>query len=207
VGGTLMALARWAKEPAFYRDRGIVQGSVLDIGPGDDPLCRYAAMFPQAERWTCLDHVVQQEQYGADWVLGDATTGALEMQPRQFHTVYSSHSLEHVVDPQKALRAWWALVRPGGHLVVIVPSWVHYEREVWGPRFNRDHKTAWNLLLTGTNPSFMRGIVNEVAQLTGCILLRATTLDENWEPGERDQTWTHECECAFEVILQKPEES
>jgi SAM-dependent methyltransferase len=116
--------------------------------------------------------------------------------------VFSSHCIEHMVDPTRALKAWWDLVKPGGHLVVIAPSWGHYERKVWPPRFNTDHKTAWDLYLTGEVESFRRGLVNECGSLGGTII-RALTLDEHWRPGEFDQTSTHESESSFEVVVQK----
>ena len=203
MGGTSMAIRRWAKEPWFYRDRVFHRGTVLDIGPGFDPLAGFYPMFPLIERWTVLDHQIQPQTEMCEQITGDATEGAEALQPRQFDSVFSSHCIEHMVDPSRSLRAWWDLVKPGGHLVVIAPSWVHYEREIWPPTKNTDHKTAWVLHMTSEFPHpFVRGLVNECGKLGGTIL-RATTLDENWKPGEFDQTSDHSCECGLEVVVQK----
>jgi hypothetical protein len=43
-------------------------------------------------------------------------------------------------DPEAALRQWWALVRPGGYLVVVVPHEDLYEQGMWPSAFNSDHK-------------------------------------------------------------------
>jgi SAM-dependent methyltransferase len=202
VGGTTMAIRRWAKEPWFYRDRVFPRGTVLDIGPGWDPLAGYCQMFPLVERWTVLDQVIQPQAEMCERIEGDAIGGAEDLHPRQFDAVFASHCIEHMVDPARALRAWWNLVKPGGHLVVIAPSWVHYEREQWPPNKNTDHRSAWVLYLTGEGLPFIRGLVNECAALGGTIL-RALTLDEHWRAGERDQTSSHECESSFEVVVQK----
>jgi SAM-dependent methyltransferase len=208
-----MAVRRWAKEPWFYRDRVFPKGTVLDIGPGWDPLAAYYPMFPLIERWTVLDHEIQPQTEMCEQIRGDAIEGAERLAPRQFDTVFASHCIEHMPDPSRALRAWWNLVRPNGHLVVIAPSWVHYEREIWPPTKNRDHRTAWVLYLVDDNDKprvtggfcdyFMRGLVNEVTALPGGTILRALTLDEGWKPGLYDQTSSHESESAFEVVVRK----
>lgn len=205
MGGTSMAMQRWAKEPAFYRDRPIVQGDILDIGPGQDPLARFAPMFPQARHWVSLDHN-PMDGYSTERIEGDATEGAELLAPRQFDLVFSSHSLEHLDDPSGALRIWWRLVKPGGHLVVIVPSWVHYERCIWPPSKNQDHRTAWVLYLPPeARPlPFIRGLVNEVGNLGG-IILRTITLDAGFKHGEEDQTRDGSCESGIEIVAQKPE--
>lgn len=35
--------------------------------------------------------------------------------------VFSSHLIEHIEDYQAALREWWRVIKPGGHLVLYVP--------------------------------------------------------------------------------------
>lgn len=202
MGGTSMAMQRWAKEPAFYRDRPIVQGDILDIGPGQDPLARFAPMFPQARHWVSLDHN-PMDGYSTERIEGDATEGAELLAPRQFDLVFSSHCLEHLWDPSKALYLWWNLVKPGGHLVVIVPSWQHYERCIWPASKNADHKTAWVLYDGGRPMPFIRGLVNEVGKLPQANLLRALTLDAGFKYGEEDQTRDGSCESGLEVVVQR----
>jgi SAM-dependent methyltransferase len=58
-----------------------------------------------------------------------------------FDFVYSSHTLEHVADPFEALRNWYRAVKPGGHLILLVPDRDLYEKKLALPsRWNPDHK-------------------------------------------------------------------
>lgn len=103
----------------------IFTGRVLDIGCGDDPVVPHAQPFDRqhgnAER--ILDHLT----------------------PGQFDCVHSSHCLEHMADVPGALAQWWALVRPGGFLVLVVPHEDLYEQGVWPSLFNSDHKASFRL--------------------------------------------------------------
>lgn len=206
MGGTTLALPRWEAEPYFYRDR-IFRGRCLDIGPGHDPLARYAGRFPHLGPYDCVDHNIQNAQYGATWYEGSASD--LKTLPEgRYGCVYSSHCLEHVVEPSAALRAWWARVAPGGYLCVIVPSWLHYERLLWPPTKNTDHKTAW-ILAKRLGPSgipHIRGLVNEAQQLISGVILRALTLDAGFDPRTaEDQTADGTCESGLEIVVFKPD--
>lgn len=54
-------------------------------------------------------------------------------------SVFSSHLLEHMVDWQAALREWWRIVKPGGHLALYLPHANLYPR-CGQPGANPDHK-------------------------------------------------------------------
>lgn len=100
-------------------------GSVLDIGCGDDRVVPHARPF--------------------DRVHGDAGHILDHLGSEQFDCVHSSHCLEHMEDVRGALAQWWALVRPGGVLVLVVPHEDLYEQGVWPSLFNRDHKATFRL--------------------------------------------------------------
>lgn len=58
-----------------------------------------------------------------------------------FGTVYSSHCIEHIANPYLAIKNWFRIVRPGGHLIIFAPSRDHYEKRKELPsRWNPDHK-------------------------------------------------------------------
>ena len=195
MGGTAMAVPRWNRDPWLYRDRVFV-GSVLDVGGTGDPLGRYRAYFPNLTSVTVLDMATSSGQGVDAWITGDASqpTGT-------FDCVYSSHCLEHVNGPEATMQAWWDAVRPGGYLVVIVPSWHHYEREVWPPRFNTDHRTSWVMRLEPGDPSHHRGLLDLSPR--GGRIISARTLDAGFVPGPIDQTADHLCESGLELVVQK----
>ena len=105
-------------EQALFRGRG------LDIGCGPDPV------RPDAQPFDLLD--------------GDAND-ITRFVHEDFDYVYSSHCLEHMRDPRAALADWWTLVRPGGHLILVVPDEDLYEQGAFPSRFNADHKATFTI--------------------------------------------------------------
>lgn len=57
--------------------------------------------------------------------------------------VYSSHLLEHMEDPGKALKEWWRLAKMGGYMVLYLPHEDLYPK-VGEPGANHDHKHNLN---------------------------------------------------------------
>ena len=103
---------------------GVLQGEGIDIGCGADPVFPHVMPFDLAQ--------------------GDANE-ILRHVDRTFDFVYASHCLEHMRDPRAAIAQWWALVKPGGVLFVIVPDEDLYEQGFWPSRFNRDHKWTFTI--------------------------------------------------------------
>jgi len=66
--------------------------------------------------------------------------------------LYSSNCLEHLPDPEAALRNWLRVVRPGGHILFTVPDEDLYEQGVWPSRWNRDHKWSFTTDLGSPMP-------------------------------------------------------
>ena len=198
MGGTAMALPRWEREHWLYRNRVFV-GRVLDIGGTGDSLGRYRASLPEITHLTVLDHNTCSFEGLDNMILGDAST----LPNEQWDCVYSSHCLEHIDHPDRALAEWWDVVRPGGYLVTIVPSWYTYEREVWPPRFNTDHRTSWVMHWRLSQPVHSEAALDLHLALPGATLIRALTLDAGFLPGDYDQTADHVCESAFEIIVRK----
>lgn len=104
--------------------RKIFQGRGIDIGAGNDPL-----PTPDVVCW--------------DKPQGDATYLAT-VPDNSFDFVYSSHCLEHLRWPAMALKNWWRILKPGGHLIVVVPHRDLYEKRTVMPSiWNADHKYFW----------------------------------------------------------------
>lgn len=53
--------------------------------------------------------------------------------------VYSSHTLEHIVDYKGALREWWRIVKQGGYLILYLPHKLFYPN-IGCEGSNPDHK-------------------------------------------------------------------
>lgn len=54
--------------------------------------------------------------------------------------VYSSHTLEHMVDIEVALQNWWRVLKNGGYLILYVPHRDLYEKKKTLPsRWNKSH--------------------------------------------------------------------
>ena len=57
-----------------------------------------------------------------------------------FDYVYSSHCGEHVPDYRVAVSNWMRVVKPKGHLIIVLPSYFLYERSTKLPsRYNLSH--------------------------------------------------------------------
>jgi SAM-dependent methyltransferase len=103
---------------------GLLNGEGIDIGAGPDLISPNAVRFDQEQ--------------------GDANK-VDEYFDRQFDFVFSSHCLEHMYDPVDAMRRWWSLVKPGGHMILLVPDEDLYEQGYWPSIFNEDHKATFTI--------------------------------------------------------------
>ena len=115
-----------SKSKKYWDDleKTVLTGRGIDIGCGPDPVT------PDARRF--------------DLEQGDANAVSQYVK-EQFDFVYSSHCLEHMHDPRKTILDWWKLVKPGGHLFVMVPDEDLYEQGVFPSRFNTDHKATFTI--------------------------------------------------------------
>jgi len=110
-----------------------MKGRVLDIGCGNDP----------------IDLPPPSTVRGWDMPDGDAQQ-LVTLRDNTFDVVVSSHCLEHMRDPQVALKNWSRVLRPGGYCYILVPLYSAYEKQhdfkFGEAKFNPDHKTSWDLV-------------------------------------------------------------
>ena len=137
-----------------------LSGKVIDIGAGRD------LVTPTAERFDLED--------------GDADFITRYRQPQTYDAVHSSHCLEHMVDPVRALNEWWSLVKPGGHLVLVVPEEDLYEQGTWPSRFNADHKHTFRLNKKDSWSPVSFDIYQLVSTLPGVKVISAEIQDAHY---------------------------
>lgn len=186
---------------ARYATRYLV-GHGIDIGAGPDGLGLHAELFPlmrSCRSWDLPDGDAQLMQSVAD---------------DSFDFVHSSHCLEHMHDPRMALHHWVRILRPGGHLIVLVPDEDLYEQGVFPSTFNGDHKFSFTVhKKTSWSPKSI-SLFELIASLEHAVdVLRIELLDATFRyglqasaraQGQRlDQTLTPTGECAIEFILRK----
>jgi hypothetical protein len=122
-------------ETCKARDRRNQEGWFEKYAPADksgiDIGCRFDRLHPQFR--------------GYDFLNGDGdATFMADVEDATYHTVYASHILEHLDDPITALKNWWRILEPGGHLIVMVPHRDIYEQKKTLPsQWNEFHKSFW----------------------------------------------------------------
>ena len=106
------------------KEKQLLVGKGIDIGCGKDPVIPNVKCF--------------------DIENGDANF-ITKFVDETFDFVFSSHCLEHMINPYEALYEWWKLVKPGGHLIFIVPDEDLYEQGIFPSKFNGDHKHTFTI--------------------------------------------------------------
>ena len=136
-------------------------GSVIDIGCGPDLVVPHATPFD-------VEH-------------GDAQWVSNHFPAESFDCVHSSHCLEHMINVPVALRNWWMLVKPGGHLVVVVPEEDLYEQGAWPSLFNADHKATFRLFRPTSWSPVSYDIGTLVRELPGAEIVSAVVQDYGYD--------------------------
>lgn len=162
-----------------------LHGRILDVGCGPDKIT------PSAQ--------------GFDKEQGDAQT--LDgLANESFDTVFSSHCIEHMRDPQVAMLNWWRVLKPGGHLIVIGPDEDLYEQHVYPPAFNDDHKVTLTCHKDDSWSPISVNVLDLIKHLYLHKLISLNTIDTNYSYGMKvciDQSQLEEVECSVELVLRK----
>jgi SAM-dependent methyltransferase len=138
------------------------RGKGIDIGCGPDPVT------PDARRFD-LEH-------------GDANVIGQYVN-EQFDFVYSSHCLEHMLTPNAAILEWWKLVRPGGHLFVVVPDEDLYEQGIFPSLFNPDHKATFTISKSMSWSPVSHNVFDLARSLPGGEIVSLQLQDRGYDRG------------------------
>lgn len=175
-------------------------GEGIDIGAGTDPVSLYSELFPLMRKLRIWD----VEHGDAQYLQG--------VPDENLDFVHSSHCLEHMVDPAIALQNWFRVLKPGGHLVVLVPDEDMYEQGVFPSNKNHDHKHTFTIFKTQTWSPVSVNLIELLKRLTPSPeIVKLELLDASYRRRlpPIDQTLTPVGECAIEFVLRKrlPEET
>ncbi len=139
-----------------------------------------------------------------EYNFGDGDATYMEGIPDEtYYTVYASHILEHLKYPRQALRRWYEILKPGGHLIVCVPHRDLYERRTELPsNWNPEHQYFW--LPDREEPPVTKNLKKEVlAAIPNADIVEYRVLDEGYDyridPNEHAVG-----EYAIECIIRKP---
>ena len=155
--------------------------SGIDIGCGPDPLNQ------TFRRWGTAD---------GDGTLMQGVLGG------SFYTVYASHVLEHIQDPATALRNWYRILRPGGHLIVSVPHRDLYERRRELPsRWNCEHR--WFYLPDHQEPPCTRSFRGTILEaIPHADIVYFEVQQDGWFP-ITDDSQHSSGEYSIEAVIRK----
>lgn len=128
----------------------------------------------------CGKDVVSQNAEPFDTNHGDANNILRYKKAESYDFVYSSHTLEHMIEPKKCIREWFELLKPGGHMIIIVPDSQLYEQGVFPSVFNRNHK--WRFTMDNSlAASNMIQIDDMFRELPNCKLIAKQLQDFNYD--------------------------
>lgn len=164
------------------------QGKGIDIGCGPDPIDL------KVDRWETRNGDAQYLKGIAD---------------ETYDYAYSSHCLEHVVDPAVALANWWRIVKPGGFLIFQVPDEDLYEQGEFPSRFNPDHKHTFTISKSKSWSAKSINVIDLVKTLPNHKIVYLNLCDSNYDytkPNNVDQTDDAKqgVEVSIECVIQKP---
>jgi SAM-dependent methyltransferase len=169
-------------------------GDGIDIGAGSDSLGRYTDLFP-----------LMRSCYA--WDINDGDAQFLEtIPPESVDFAHSSHCLEHLHNPFEALHNWLRVIKPGGHLVALIPDEDLYEQGVFPSTFNSDHKWTFTMSKSASWSEKSIDVMSLLAEFSNIAqTIKVELLDATFHYGlpRYDQTMTPIGECAIEFIMRK----
>lgn len=169
-------------------------GNGIDVGSGYDCLEHYRPLFPlmqEVRNWETEDGDAQYLKTIAD---------------NSMDFLFSSHCLEHVQHPYITLFHWFRVLKPGGHMVVVVPDEDMYEQGLFPSKKNPDHKWSFSIHKRQSWSQVSVNILDLVTSLgDDAQILKIESCDAGYhyiaEP--HDQTVHFAAECAIEIIIRK----
>jgi SAM-dependent methyltransferase len=123
---------------SIARLTGLTGGRVLEVGCGSGTFLRMLADAGFASRGVDIspeDVKYARDELGLDVVEGDLATAAADAE--RYDAVLLFYVVEHVPDPAALLRQAFAVLRPGGSVVIAVPVIDSTQARVFGARWSQ----------------------------------------------------------------------
>ncbi|MDO8606643.1 MAG: methyltransferase domain-containing protein [Phaeospirillum sp.] len=189
---TSKALSRRLHLPDFATHYFVGQG--LDIGGAADPIGQYGEVLPGMKASRVWDLPDGDPQY---------LTGLAD---NTFDFIHASHMLQRMPDPREALRHWFRVLKPGGHMILLVPDEDMYEQGFWPSRYNHDNRWTFTVFKAKSWSPVSLNLI-EVIQVLGALadIRRMDVLGGSYRHGlpRFDQTLTPVAESAIELVIRK----
>lgn len=147
------------RSSVFFKN--FLSGKVIDIGGGNDPVTNYAEVFDIGD--------------------GDAQNILKYRKKESYDSVNSSHCLEHMKDVPLALSQWWELVKPGGHMVIVVPHEDLFEQKIWPSVFAGGHHATFRLKTKESWSPVSYDIYELIKNLPHSKIVSAEVQDTNYD--------------------------
>ena len=186
------AKARELRKKLGHFDK-YLNGKGIDIGAGPDLLQ--------------IDHGIVEP---FDMPHGDANF-LDSVQDETYDFSYSSHCLEHMLSLRTSFFNWTRILKPGGFLYTVVPDYELYEKCVWPPQFNKDHKQTFSMKLKRDTVGRLNHwhIHEDIVPLLnklGLDFVEASIQDDGHDytwPPSIDQTSASNAMCQICFVFQK----
>lgn len=135
-----------------------VKGQVLDVGCADGTFSEVIFKRTQAQKLIGVDVLKKSVDYASkrfkknpqmEFLVADAED--LPFKNNQFEAVFCLETLEHILEPRKALSEMKRVLKPGGYLVFLVPTdsplfrvlwWIVLQ--TWGKHWQETHVNSFN---------------------------------------------------------------
>jgi hypothetical protein len=204
---------RRSKELCFVNK--FFSGDGIDVGAGSNPLnyshvdykdSNFFSNYRFISKNSFFPKIKSVKIYSWDWNPSDEAEKILTREGvRKYDFCYSSNLLEHVINFQRSLLDFSLVTKTGGYIINSVPDFFMYEKEIWPPIKNGDHKSCFSISSNREIESHynLSKVLTYHFNLQICKLEIADTLyDYTIEDKNVDQTYTspHGAECFIEFV-------
>lgn len=148
-----MSQAQWYNQWTLKKFAEFLHGDILEIGCGignfTNELIRYGKVWAIDIDQDYVTKTKQKVDGKAEIGLGDIEKGRYFFSGRKFDSIVCLNVLEHLKDDNSALQNLFALLRPGGKVILLVPShqFLYGEIDKSLDHFRRYDKAKINLRL------------------------------------------------------------